>query len=204
MYIPHYYKEEDRAKLIGFMRAHSFGVLISAGEYIHGTHLPFLIEERGEELYLLTHLAKANPQWTEFTKGKELLAIFTGPHGYVSPSNYEKKESVPTWNYVAVHVYGNPVIIADNERTVALLERTIDTFEKAYRDHWEHLPADYKQKMIKGIVAFEMKVTKLEGKYKLSQNKTRNERENIIRAFEKNGDGISNEVAAFMKQDLEK
>src|SRR5687768_1230781 len=126
MYIPHYYKEEDRPKLIAFMRENSFGVLVSHGDKgLHGTHLPFVIEERGGDLVLVTHLAKANPQWEEFSKGTGLMAIFTGPHGYVSPSNYEKKESVPTWNYVAVHAYGKATIISDQGSVIQILEKMI-------------------------------------------------------------------------------
>jgi transcriptional regulator len=198
MYIPHYYKEEDRSKLIAFMRSNSFGVLVSHGPNgLHGTHLPFVIEERGEELALVTHLAKANPQWEAFAGGSELLAIFTGPHGYVSPSSYEKKESVPTWNYVAVHACGKAAVIRDNAAVMQVLEKMIVSYEPAYREHWNSLPADYKQKMIKGIVAFEIVVTKLEGKYKLSQNKTSQEQDRIIEAFENSGQP---EIAGAMKK----
>jgi transcriptional regulator len=202
MYIPHYYKEEDRSKLIAFMRINSFGILVSHGDKgLHGTHLPFVIEERGEDLVLVTHLAKANPQWEEFGKGTELLAIFTGPHGYVSPSNYEKKESVPTWNYVAVHAYGKAVIITDHAAIVTILEKMIGSYEEAYRKQWEELSEEYRNKMIKGIVAFEVVVDRLEGKYKLSQNKTAHEQQNIIHSFEGQG---QTDIAELMKQHKKK
>jgi transcriptional regulator len=197
VYIPHYYKEQDRSKLIAFMRENSFGVLISHGNKgLHGTHLPFVTEERGEDLVLITHLAKANPQWEEFGEENEVMAIFTGPHGYVSPSNYEKKESVPTWNYVAVHAYGKATIVHDHGSVLSILEKMIYSYEEAYRKQWEGLSEDYRNKMIKGIVAFEIVVSKLEGKYKLSQNKTANEQKKIVTEFEKQG----NEIAGIMKK----
>ena len=198
MYIPNHYKEEDKSKLLDFIRGNSFGILISGGEKLHGTHLPFLVEEKGTEIILVSHMAKANPQWNKFNETNELLVIFTGPHGYVSPSNYEKVQNVPTWNYVAVHVYGKAKIVEGEEASLSVLEKTIHNYEKAYFKQWEQLSSDYKVKMIKGIVAFEITVSKLEGKYKLSQNKTKNEQENVIRSFDKE----KNPVAELMKKNL--
>jgi transcriptional regulator len=202
MYIPHHYKEEDRSKLLAFMRAHSFAILVSGDGELHATHLPFLIEEKSEDIFLVSHLAKANPQWKKFNERISLLAIFSGPHGYVSPSNYEKQQNVPTWNYVAVHAYGTAKIIEEKDTVTCILEKTINNYEKEYFDQWQMLAQDYKDKMIKGIVAFEIKVTRLEGKYKLSQNKTGKEQRNIVHYFEKQKDSVSEELASLMKKNL--
>src|SRR6218665_543935 len=106
MYIPPYYREEDKNKLTGFMLAHNFANLISSNNNVPvATHLPFVIEQRGEKLFLVSHMAKANPQWQNFADN-ELLIIFQGPHAYISPQHYEKQQNVPTWNYIAVHAYG--------------------------------------------------------------------------------------------------
>ena len=201
MYIPEHYREEDKSKLIGFIRENSFALLVNSGDSgLRGTHLPFVTEERESGIVLVSHMAKANPQWKEFGQGKEVLVVFTGPHGYVSPSNYEKQQNVPTWNYVAIHAYGVPEIVSDARAVVEVLEKMIVNYEAAFREQWDQLNEDYKAKMIKGIVAFEIPVKKLEGKYKLSQNKTKNEQENVIHSFEKE----KNPVAELMKQNLPK
>ena len=201
MYIPEHYREEDKSKLIGFIRENSFALLVNSGDSgLRGTHLPFVTEERESGIVLVSHMAKANPQWKEFGQGKEVLVVFTGPHGYVSPSNYEKQQNVPTWNYVAIHAYGVPEIVSDARAVVEVLEKMIVNYEAAFREQWDQLNEDYKAKMIKGIVAFENPVKKLEGKYKLSQNKTKNEQENVIHSFEKE----KNPVAELMKQNLPK
>ena len=105
MYIPPYYQEQDEEKLISFMQAHNFANIISIKDGVPiATHLPFLIEKKENKLFLISHMAKANPQWQTFGQN-ELLIIFQGPHAYISPSHYEKQQNVPTWNYVAVHAY---------------------------------------------------------------------------------------------------
>ena len=200
MYIPSYYHETDEHKLIGFMQAYSFAVLISAKlDVAQATHLPFVVENRGNKIYLVSHLAKANPQWKEFKENK-LLVIFQGPHGYVSPKHYEKKQNVPTWNYIAVHAYGKATIINESTAVIGVLEKMILSYESEYYNQWKELPEDYKNKMIKGIVAFEIEVTHLEGKYKLSQNKSQNEQRAIITAFESSEDSVQQELAKEMKQ----
>ena len=106
MYSPNHYKTEDRAFLLEFMRRYNFATLVTAkNEMPFATHLPFIIEETGENLILSSHLARANPQWKDFD-GAEVLVVFAEPHAYISPMWYAEKLSVPTWNYVAVHAYG--------------------------------------------------------------------------------------------------
>ncbi len=199
MYIPQEYKEANEDKLIGFMQAHSFAVLASASNNaVRATHLPFVIEKRDNKTFLVSHMAKANPQWKEFVDN-ELLIIFQGPHGYVSPANYEKKQNVPTWNYIAVHACGKATIINEPAAAIDVLEKMIGTYEAAYYKQWQELSNDYKSSMIKGIVAFEIEISRLEGKYKLSQNKTKNEQENIIKSFNASEDSTLKALAAEMK-----
>jgi transcriptional regulator len=157
------------------MAAHSFATLISI---VNGapfaTHLPLLVEERGQELVISGHVAKPNPQWQDFGQG-ESLAIFGGPHAYISPSLYEKAESVPTWNYIAVHAYGVPTVYTYANapgKVQALLERTMQGYEPSYLAQWETLTDKFRTGMMQGIIAFDMPVTRLEGKYKLSQNRS--------------------------------
>jgi len=106
MYIPNAFREDDQATLVAFMRAHSFATLVSVVDGTpFATHLPLVISEESGQILLVGHLAKANPHWRALT-ASDSLVIFQGPHAYISPSLYEKRESVPTWNYIAVHAYG--------------------------------------------------------------------------------------------------
>jgi transcriptional regulator len=175
MYLPPLFREDDRIKLLEFMRAHSFATLISIVDGApFATHLPLIVEERGEEVVITGHLAKPNAQWTGFDQA-ESLAIFGGPHAYISPSLYEKVESVPTWNYIAVHAYGTPVTYryADApEKIQAMLERMMAEYDPNYLAQWETLTEKFRTGMMMGIVGFEMVVTRLEGKAKLSQNRS--------------------------------
>lgn len=202
MYIPKHYIEEDQDKLVEFIQANSFGTLISANKKLRGTHLPFTISKTEEKIILTSHMARANPQWKEFDASEELLVIFQGPHAYISPSFYEKEQNVPTWNYVAVHVYGKPRILISEEENIKVLETMILQYEEKYFSQWKNLSEDYVRKMIKGIVSFEMDITSLEGKYKLSQNKTKKEQQNIISSFEKSDDSFLSGVAELMKKNL--
>lgn len=200
MYIPPYYEEKDKAKLLAFMQAHNFANLVSITNNVPtATHLPFVIEERDGKICLISHMAKANPQWHSFSNG-ELLIIFQGPHAYISPSNYEKQQNVPTWNYIAVHAYGKAKIIEDTTELTNLMKRTIRQFESGFYEQWKNLAPDYVNGMLKAIVGFEIEVTKLEGKFKLSQNKTKNEQQNIIDSHINDKDCASREMALEMKK----
>lgn len=202
MYIPSYFKETETPALIAFMQKHSFAVMVNGGNQLHATHLPFVIEQRGDKLFLVSHLAKANPQSGYFQNNEELLVIFQGAHGYVSPTNYESSQNVPTWNYMAVHAYGKASIISEQSEVIQIMEKMINTYEPHYIKQWELLSEDYKSSMIKGVTAFEIEVARLEGKYKLSQNKTTREQKNIITAFENSGNDNLTELASEMKQKL--
>ncbi|MES2592018.1 MAG: FMN-binding negative transcriptional regulator [Bacteroidota bacterium] len=202
MYIPSYYHETDEPKLVEFMKANSFATLVSTKDKsIRATHLPFIIENREGKIFLVSHMAKANPQWLEFVDS-ELLIIFQGPHGYISPIHYEKKQNVPTWNYIAVHAYGKGRSLDQPATVIDIMERTIINFEASYFEQWKGLSDNYKYGMIKGIVAFEIEVERVEGKFKLSQDKTKTEQQNIINAFEKSSDSLEAGIAHEMKRNI--
>ena len=187
MYIPKRFREDDKAVLQAFIREHSFGVLVTRGEDAPvATHLPFLFDaERGEYGMLSAHTARANPQWREFASGREALVIFSGPHAYVSPSWYDVALSVPTWNYAAVHACGVPRIIEDSQLLYEQLKTLIETNEAQFEQPWPFdLPRDYIEKMMRGVVGFTLEITRLEGKFKMSQNRTPAEREKVIAAFQ--------------------
>ena len=205
MYVPEAFRAEDRSGLVQFMRTQSFATLVSVTGQgsLWASHLPLLTVERGETLVLLGHVARANEHWKAFG-ATESLVIFTGPHAYVSPSLYESAESVPTWNYVAVHAYGIPRIIpgdaaGDLER---LLGAMMDAYEPAYRGQWERLSADYRARMLRGIVGFEMPVARLEGKRKLSQNRSRADQERVAQALLGSSDPSAQAVGRLMEAGL--
>jgi transcriptional regulator len=166
LYVPSHFAENDRDVQLGVIRAHPFGILTSLVDGgLMSTHIPFLIE--GDAL--LAHVARANPHWRAFDGTTEAQAIFSGPHAYVSPAWYEKRPAVPTWNYVAVHVTGRPMVIADPAVARALLMRLAATFDANWR--MENEPEAFLDGMMKGIVAFTLPIERIEGKFKLSQNR---------------------------------
>ena len=199
MYIPKAFREDHINNLHKLMREYSFATLITQHEGVpFATHLPFMLDaQRGPNGTLLAHMARANPQWHDFASGQEELVIFQGPHAYISPSWYEVELSVPTWNYAVVHAYGIPRLIEDGEELYQLLKTLIETHEAQFEKPWPfQLPDDYLQKMMRGIVGFEIEITRLEGKFKLSQNRTEAERENVIAALQESRDTLA--VAELM------
>ncbi|WP_183560073.1 FMN-binding negative transcriptional regulator [Mucilaginibacter sp. SP1R1] len=198
MYIPSFNKFDNEQEAISFMQRYSFAAIVTSVDDVPvATHLPFLIEQRDGKLILLSHFAKANPQAAQII-GKSVLVIFTEPHAYISPTNYEKVTNVPTWNYLAVHAYGEAVLIDEGQKTADLLAHTINTFETDYLQQWNSLPDDYRQKLMKGIVAFEITVDELQAKKKLSQNRTAQEQENIINTLSQSKDTTESEIAQYM------
>ena len=206
MYVPHAFRENDVEKLVGFMRAHSFATLVSVLEGVpFASHIPLVVRWREGVVQLLGHVAKANPHWKAVGDG-ESLAIFTGPHAYISPSLYEKRESVPTWNYIAVHAYGVPRILtlADlRELLTEMLDAIIDTYDPAYRDQWNEQSDRFREGMLNGIVGFVMTVTRLEGKYKLSQNRSSADQRTVAHALLQSADPTIAGVGEAMKKALE-
>lgn len=180
MYTPKINKLADINEILDFINRFSFGMLISrGGDRIIGTHIPILANNDPAQLKLHAHIALANNQWKDI-EGQEVLVIFTEPHAYISTTNYLKEENVPTWNYVAVHIYGKATILHEADEIMDVMDRTMITYERAYHEKWQKLSDDFKNKMLKGIVAFRIDVTEIQGKAKLSQNKTEQEIRNII------------------------
>jgi transcriptional regulator len=157
------------------MNAHSFATLVTCHESVpFASHLPVRhFCEDGVCTTLVSHMARSNPQWRHFSSGAEVLTIFTGPHAYISPSWYATDKAVPTWNYTATHVYGVPVLLNDHAQIVSMLEETVKFYEQSFDQPWPGtLPDDFRDKLINSIVAFEIRVTRLEGKFKLGQNRS--------------------------------
>lgn len=199
MYIPKHFLNTNNEDATAFMQRYNFAVVVTADNNLPtATHLPFQIEQRGEQLFLTSHLAKANPQSAQLTSGN-VLVIFSEPHAYISPKHYDKELNVPTWNYVSVHAYGNAKIIEGEDASIEVLEKMINAFEADYKKQWDGLPDNYKSNMVKGIVAFEIEVTELQAKNKLSQNKSTAERERIAEALSNSEDGSERAIGKMMK-----
>ena len=206
MYNPTAFQEDNIDKLVTFMQANSFATLVSSVDNVPcASHIPLVITIEEDVVKLSGHLAKPNPQWQAFGSA-ESLAIFTGPHAYISPTQYEKHESVPTWNYIAVHAYGVPKIIMLNDSPKAMnkmINQMIDTYDVHYQSHWDGLSNQFREGMMDGIVGFEMAVTRLEGKYKLSQNRSKADRENVSNTLLESSDPAARALGIEMKQTLD-
>jgi transcriptional regulator len=189
-----------RHEVVEFMNRFSFGVIItSKKEQPTATHLPFIVSLRDDKIILTSHFAKANKQWKDILE-HQVLVIFSEPHAYISPTLYEKELNVPTWNYMAVHAYGKGVIMGDVQKIREVMEVTIRTYEESYVEQWNRLPEDYKINMMNGVVAFEIEVSEVYGKKKLSQNKTETEKKNIIEALSDSSDTNAQLIAEYMRK----
>lgn len=200
MYTPKAYKHQNTEDVKQFINDHSFGILLNqTGNRILGTHIPLEIDkdESGKDI-LFGHLSKANPQSNVLKNGSEVLAIFNGPHAYVSSSWYEK-EDAPTWNYIAVHVYGK-VRLIDSETLMGCLNKLVNKYEKGSEE-----PISI-QKMSKdtlsqaqGILGFFIEITEIEATYKLSQNKSEKDYDNIVANLQKRKNSDSKTLVDYMK-----
>ena len=181
MYIPEHFRVEDHATAIAFMRANPFAILVSTtNDGPFATHVPVVIRATAGQTVIRGHAAKANPHWRYLQEQTLCLMIFHGPHAYISPTNYATQENVPTWNYGAVHAYGNARTFSEPSDLLNMLHDLIPTFEAAYTEQWASLSESYRTRMLSHIVGFEIEVTKLEAKFKLSQNRTRDEQQKVI------------------------
>ncbi len=205
MYIPKPFSIDDAGALHAFMRRHAFATLVTAPEGVPtASHLPFLIDAGGDGPPVLhAHMARANPQWQDFAAIDEALVIFLGAHAYVSPSWYANPGLVPTWNYTAVHAYGKPRLIEDAAAALAHLERLVAVHEGAFETPWrpESLGDGVAEGMVRGIVAFEMPIERLEGKFKLSQNRKSEDRAGAAAGLRATGNPDALEVARLMAED---
>ena len=200
MHIPKMYREEDKAKILEFIRQNDFAVLVTHdGEKPVASHLLMEVLEEGDTLYVNGHMSRANPHWKTFENNPEVLIIFHGAHTYISPTWYNHV-NVPTWNYQSVHVYGKPRIITEYEEAYDVLKRLVNHYETGSHYKMETLPQDFVEKEIKGVVAFQVEVTCIEANYKLSQNRKDEDHANIITRLEERTDDLSHAVAEAMRQ----
>jgi transcriptional regulator len=200
MFIPPYYREENTDRILSFIRAYPFGQIISSTEGLPFiTHIPFLISENEGSFLLRGHMARSNPQWRHFDGRKEVTVVFQGPHAYISPSLYAAFLKAPTWNYMAVHVSGKPVITEGLENLLQLMEDSIRTFDEGFLHHWHQMPDEYKQGLLHGVAAFEIKAEKVEAAFKLSQDKPEEDRERIIAALSESDNSDVLAIAKYMQ-----
>ncbi|WP_264566794.1 FMN-binding negative transcriptional regulator [Flavobacterium sp. N3904] len=199
MYIPNLYKNEDKDAIRTFLKANAFGILINqTNGKLWATHIPLELEinSEGDEV-LMGHISKENPQWTAFESDDQVLAVFTGPHSYISSSWYDH-ENVPTWNYSAVHVYGKIKII-EGDAVIDSLTKLVDKYEK--NSKCPVRVADLSKKTMmqtRGIVAFEIKIEEIKAQNKMSQNRDDKNYSNIISELQKTENPQSMAVAKEM------
>jgi transcriptional regulator len=198
LYVPPHFRLEDRGALVSFMRDNAFATLVSSGEAgLHVSHIPLLIDVDGEAIRLRGHVARGNPQWEALEGAKHVLAIFQGPHAYVSPTWYATHPSVPTWNYAVVHAHGSARLIDEAELHEVVHELSAK-YEAGNSPPWKmsDQPAAYVSSMLAMIVGFEIEVARLDGKFKLSQNRP----VEIARVAERLEDSGEGEIAHLMRE----
>jgi transcriptional regulator len=202
MYTPKFNKVDDRALLIETMRTYSFAILFGPlndpSSPLAATHLPLVVRDEGEHGLIEGHFAKANPHWQALA-GHETLVVFPGPHSYVSPSLYAESLSVPTWNYIAIHAHGTMEIIEGEAEKESLLAGLIEANEPAHANQWRDQPGGFRRTMLAGIVGFRIPITRIEGKFKLSQNRPMTDRHNIHTA-QTAGTDDQRALASWMKR----
>lgn len=199
MHTPSYYKNTNLSEIKDFLISNSFGILVNQVDgKPWATHIPLEldVDANGKDV-LVGHIAKANPQWKYFEENQQVLCIFNGPHSYISSSWY-KEEEVPTWNYIAVHIYGT-LKIQDDEGVLAALHKLVDKYEKNSKEPVSINNMSSKtMRQVKGIVGFEIEVQDIQATYKLSQTRSQ-DHEKIIQELEDTGDAQSLEIAKRMK-----
>jgi transcriptional regulator len=202
MYLPSVFAVNDLPVLLDFMEQYSFATLITRhSDELIASHIPFVLDrDAGPNGRLRGHLAVRNPQLAHLAAGSEALIIFQGPHLYISPSWYATSHNVPTWNYTAIHAYGRPKIV-DRAALVALLQDLVRQNERSYAQPWDFDPeASWVQAMLPEIAAFEILIDKLEGKFKLSQNRMPADRARVIDTLSASEDPVQRQMADLIKQ----
>ena len=201
MYIPEFNRVRDHADTVSFVQANPFAILVSASDAgPFATHLPILARDADNRMVLHGHMAKANPHWGLLQAGQESLAIFHGPHAYIFPSLYESRESVPTWNYAAVHVYGHACVVTEPEQLLEEVRKIIHAFDPAYFAQWSSLSDNFRYGMLKQIVGFEMVATRIEAKFKISQNRSEQDQAAVVASLGQSSDSAASGVARLMQK----
>ena len=202
MYSPPYNRIEDREELLEFMRANSFAILVTAtGGTPVASHLPVTVADGEAGIVIHSHMAKNNPQWQEFFDD-EVLVVFSGPHAYVSPRWYADRERVPTWNYAAVHAYGKVRLGEERKAKHAAQRELVAQLDPQWLPQFDALRPEYVENMLNGIVNFDIAVTRLETRWKLSQNRGRREQELVAAELDKADDLSVRALAALTRRHL--
>jgi transcriptional regulator len=202
MYVPGYSRNQNIDEVKSFIKENSFAILVSNGSNkLHATHIPLElgVNEHGKDI-LTGHISKANRQWKSFADNERVLVIFNGPHAYVSSSWYDH-ENVPTWNYIAVHVYGTIKII-EGEKLLQALKNLVNRYEQKSVNpvSVETMSEKFLSREIKGVIGFEIEIEEIHSAYKLSQNRDEKNHSNIVSELEKRGDNHSVAIAEEMKK----
>lgn len=200
MYLPTQFRERDTEALLQIIRAYPFATVVTQGkERPFVNHLPVIVEVRGRgEVVLLGHMAKSNPQWRQFVE-QDALVIFNGPHAYITPQWYKDPMNVPTWNYAVVHASGKAVPIESPEGIERILKMSVEQFERHELKPWQYdLPEKFKAELMKAIVGFEIAVSLLEGKFKMSQNRSTEDRAGVLAGLETRKDEMSLKTLGLM------
>jgi transcriptional regulator len=201
VYIPKHFQIQDEEQILQFIENHSFATLFSQHEgEPYATHLPIDLDRENKKLY--GHFAKANPQWTDI-EGQQVLVIFQGPHSYISPSWYETSKAVPTWNYVSVHVYGSLEMIKGEREVMKLLQKQVSKYEKPNSTYQlAEVDSKYVEGLRNGIVAFNINISRIEGKEKLSQNHPVQRQQLVIEQLEQTPHENNHKIAKLMREKL--
>ena len=218
VYNPRSFRVVSPERLHAFIREYPFGMLFSAGgDGPIVSQLPFMIDpSRGPWGTLVGHMARANPQWKGWTPETRVLAVFPGPHAYISPAWYDEKVTVPTWNYATVHATGRPRLVLEPDELRPMVEDLLAIHETAAvpgtgappigRDGrgWDSAAKDgVMDAELRAIVGFEIPLDRLEGKFKLNQNRSRADREGVVRALSRSPDTVLRRVAELMRETLD-
>lgn len=206
MYVPTHYSEHRTQELYDYIRLNSLGILLNISfSGIEVSFVPFLLDVgKGAKGTLMGHIARANEHWQKLRDTPEATVIFLGPNVYISPSWLQNPEAVPTWNYVSVLVRGNFRLLDNEECLKESILKMVERFEEAQCHPWStgHLKDEYFQGRLKHIVGFEIEITSIEGKRKLSQNRSEADRKSIISALMSKRDSNSEAIAKLMLDDL--
>lgn len=200
MYTPASFKVDDEARIAAFIEQYPFATLVGTGPEPPVSHLPMVLRRGPAGLVLVGHVARANSHWRVMGGATPALAIFLGPHAYVSPTWYATAPAVPTWNYVAVHALGRPRVVDDAAFTRETLTELVARHEPT-PDGWStaQLPPEKLDSLVAAIVAFEMPIERLEAKFKLGQNRSQADRDGTLAGLERSDSPDAAALAAFMR-----
>ncbi len=194
MYLPASFKCDERERILKLMEENPFATVIDGAGGIH--HIPVLTEVRGEQAFLLGHFARDNPAWRSLDG---TTVIFHGPHTYITPTWYPDQLNVPTWNYAVVHARGKSVVLEDHESIERILEKTVERFERNEPRPWSYsIPDEFRKRLTRAIVGFEIEVTEWDAKFKLSQNRAPEDRAGVIAGLKTRADDLSRGVLEWM------